>query len=248
MQTARWEPLTREGRVLVTKEHGFGTDTVLLARFAAPRAGERAAELGAGCGAASLLWGLSSGEVRVDAVELQEEACGLLRRSVAENRLEERLAVHHADLRALEGVLDAGRCDLVACNPPYPPAGSGKASDDPARRMARHEETGTLREIAQAAGRLLRFGGRFCLCQRPERLCDVLLALREASLEPKRLRFVQQREGSAPNLFLAEGKKGARPGLQLLPNLIIEDRAGGYTRELEALYGSYREATECPEN
>ncbi len=248
MQTARWEPLTREGRVLVTKEHGFGTDTILLARFAAPRAGERAAELGAGCGAASLLWCLSSGEVRVDAVELQEKACGLLRRSVAENRLEERLAVHHADLRALEGVLDAGRCDLVACNPPYQPAGSGKASDDPARRMARHEETCTLREIAQAAGRLLRFGGRFCLCQRPERLCDVLLALREASLEPKRLRFVQQREGSAPNLFLAEGKKGARPGLQLLPNLIIEDRAGGYTREMEALYGSYREAAECPEN
>lgn len=246
--SARWEPLTEAGKVLVTKEHCFGTDTLLLSRFSAPKKGELAAELGAGCGAISLLWCLSDETLRVHAVELQEEACSLLRRSVSENRLEERLSVHHADLRALKGELEAGKFDLVACNPPYSAEGSGLKSSVTARSMARHEETCTLREVIESAARLLKFGGRFCLCQRPERLCDVLTELRRASLEPKRLLFVQQRQKSAPNLFLAEGKKGAKPNLQLLANLVIEDSAGGYSEEMKALYGAYGEAAKCPEN
>ena len=78
--------------------------------------------------------------------------------------------------------------------------------------------------------------GRFCLCQRPERLTDVLLAMRQNGLEPKRLRWVQQRSEKAPWLFLAEGKAGAKPGLVTEPPLIVENADGSYTDEMKQIY------------
>ena len=83
--------------------------------------------------------------------------------------------------------------------------------------------------------RQLRYGGRFCLCHRPERLADVICALREAGLEPKRLRLVQQRPASAPWLLLAEGRRGGKPGLRVEPPLIVEGE-GGFSPEMLRVY------------
>lgn len=58
---------------------------------------------------------------------------------------------------------------------------------------ARHECTCTLEDVAKAGRDVLRFGGRLCLCQRPERLADAMNVFRSYGLEPKRLRLVQQR-------------------------------------------------------
>ena len=66
------------------------------------------------------------------------------------------------------------------------------------------------------ASRLLKNGGRFCICHRPERLADLLSGLRACSLEPKRLRLLLAAPGDAvPWLVLCEAKKGAGPGLQM---------------------------------
>ena len=93
-----------------------------------------------------------------------------------------------------------------------------------------------MEEVCSAAAWLLQYGGRFCLCQRPERLTDVLSAMRTAGLEPKRLRWVQQRPEKAPWLFLAEGKAGAKPGLSVEPPLIVENADGSYSDEMKMIY------------
>lgn len=238
----RWEPLGGGVSVLVSRQHRFGTDTLLLSCFAQPRPSERrAAELCAGCGALSLRWFQSGGRsICVDAVELQREACGLMRRSVGQNGLQEYYRPVEADLRLLKGTLPGNAYDLVVCNPPYMPLGTGLVNGEAGRRIARHESECTLSDVTGAAACLLRFSGRLCLCQRPERLCAVLKACQQAGLEPKRLRFVQQRPGKAPKLFLLEAKKGARPGgLVTEPILIIEDAKGGYSQEMLEIYGDY---------
>ena len=98
-----------------------------------------------------------------------------------------------------------------------------------------------LDDICEAARWLLRFGGRFVICQRPERLTDVLSSLRAHELEPKRLRLVQGRADKAPKLFLCEAKRGAKPGyMDVLPSLIIEDK-NGFTEEMKQIYGAYKE-------
>ena len=106
--------------------------------------------------------------------------------------------------------LPAGAFDLVVSNPPYFSLGSG-GSGGPTRS----EEHCALEELCAAAARLVRNGGRFALCHRPERLTDVVCILRASGLEPKRLKLVSHGPGHPPALLLVEGVRQGRPGLTI---------------------------------
>ena len=176
-------------------------------------------------------------------VELQPQAAELCRRAAAENQLGDRLCTITGDLRKIRSLLPAGSFDLVVCNPPYYPPGSGKVSAAAPLRDARSEHGCTLEEVCAAAAYLLRWGGSFCLVHKPERMADVLCALRASSLEAKRLRMVSCRAGLAPSLVLAEGRRGGRPGLQVEPPLILETPEGMPTKEADAIYFRKQEDT-----
>ena len=207
------------GRTVFTEtDCTFGTDAVVLAAFAAPAHG-RVCDLGCGCGIIPLL--VQRDDITVDAVDCHAPAVALARRSVSFNHLDHCITVHEQSWSAL--TLPVGQYDAVTCNPPYFPENCGKHSPDPARRLARHEQGNTLAEVCTAAARLLKTGGHFVLCHRPERLTDVLAALRACRLEPKRLQFVHGRENAAPFLLLCDAVKGARPSLKVLPPQIVSD-------------------------
>lgn len=216
-----WETLGNGVWLLTDQAHRFGEDALLLADFARPRSGERCCDLGTGCGIVAFQWRAQGAYNPIDGVELDGGAVELAKRSAAALQAGGRITFHHADWNRLEGVLPAGAYGLAACNPPYFPPGSGGVSRDEAAAAARHEpEPGLLPHLAAAAARLLKNGGRFCLCHRPERLCDVLEALRASGLEPKRLQLVQHRREASPWLLLCEARKGGRPGLRVLPPLV----------------------------
>ena len=241
MKNLHLEPLGGGIEIYVSDSYHFSTDTILLADFSKQTGAKRCADLGTGCGTIPLLWLKNEPRLTVDAVEIQEQACALLQKSIAHNKLENRLTVHCADLKELKGRLPFGAYDLVACNPPYKLDGTGIKSPIGAKNIALHETQCTLDDICKAAKRLLRFGGRFVICQRPERLTDVLSALRENELEPKKLRFVQGRADKAPKLFLCEAKRGAKQGyMDVLPALIVEDE-NGFTAEMREIYGTYKD-------
>ena len=108
--------------------------------------------------------------------------------------------------------------------------------------VARHESECTLDDVCRCGSSLLQFGGRLCICQRPERLADAMEAMRKYSVEPKKLRFVQQRKSKAPKLFLLEGRRGGKRGfLEVMPTLFIEDESGNFSEEMLNIYGSYKE-------
>ena len=239
----RWEPLSKEISVIVSPQHTFNTDTLLLAWFAAPRRKDRCADLGTGCGTIPLVWHSRFQPAHVYAVELQEDAASQAVRSVQAQGLADCITVLQRDLRELarkNNALPLGSLDVVACNPPYQEAGTGIGNRDGGRRIARHGETCTMEDVCQTAGALLQYGGRFCLCQRPQQMVGAMAAMRGAGIEPKRLRLVQQRPGKAPSLFLLEGKKGAKPGLVVEPVLLVEGEGGGFSQEMQEMYGEYK--------
>ncbi len=241
-ENERLEPLGGGIKIIVSDEHKFWTDTVLLADFSKPRKNDKACDLGSGCGTIPLIWMRNDCPGFVTAVEIQENACSMLRRSLELNGLRDKAEVICSDLRELRGKVGLSSYDVVVCNPPYKAAGSGIKSSGKSQLIARHETMCTMKDIAAAAKALLRFSGRFCMCQRPERLCDVLEAMRENDIEPKRLRFVQQRSSKAPKLFLVEGRRGGKPGgLVVEPVLFIEDEKGGFSEEMIGIYGQYKE-------
>lgn len=242
MEQASWEPLAPGCQVLVTREHGFSTDTLLLAAFSQPRRGERCADLGTGCGTIPLLWRARGEPGPILAVELQPQAAEQARRSVERSGYNGHIQVVEGDVRDYKALLPCQGLDRVACNPPYTLPGAGAASPDPQRRAARQGDCFSLEDLAQAARYSLKHRGRLCLCLPVRRLAEALALFPRFDLEPKLLRLVQQRRDKAPYLFLLECRRGGRPGgLEAAPTLLLEEDTGGPTRELLEVYGSYRD-------
>ncbi len=240
LENEKIQPLGGNYNIIVSDQHTFWNDTILLANFSAPKQSENAVDLGAGCGGISLMWCKNNLAKSITAIEIQKTACDMLNRSVKLNNLENKISVINADLCDLKGILPFGVFDIVVCNPPYKATGTGIVNPSEQHKIARHETLCTIDDITKTASNLLRFSGRFCLCLRPERLCEVFESMRKNNIEPKRLQFVQQRKSKAPKLFLVEGKRGGKKGgLIVMPTLFIEDENGSYSQEMIDIYGDY---------
>ena len=220
------EILDHGTRVFTAPGATFGSDALLLARFALPKPRQRALDLCSGCGIVALVWHDEGHRGPCTAVELDPDASALCAAAVRENGADH-ITPLCADLRDFcRAGPEQGWYDFAACNPPY--FAAGPRSPDPVRAAARHTDSRTLADAVNAAARALREGGRFTLCHRPDQLAEVFCAMRAARLEPKRLAFARQRPGSTPWLFVTEAQKGRRPGLRLEPDLLVETGAARY--------------------
>lgn len=238
MEDERREPLGAKMNIVVSDSHTFGTDAILLASFASIRRKDVACDMGTGCGIIPLIW--CKGETKsVTAIDIQEKACGQLKKSLELNGIEDRMTVLNADLRELKGKVEFGTFDLVTMNPPYKPVGTGIESVSKADKIARHETECTIDDAVSAAAKLLKFGGRFCMCHRPERLCDIIVSMRQGGIEVKRIRFVVQSEGCKPWLVLVEGKRGSKSHVVVESQLVMKDKDGNNTDEYRSMFGDY---------
>lgn len=232
------EPLGNNFNIVVSQSHTFGTDAVLLANFASIKRKDLACDMGTGCGIIPLIW--CKGETKeIFALDIQQKAISQLEKSLTLNDIGGRIKAVNCDLRQLKGVVPFGCFDLVTMNPPYKPVGTGIESVSQAERIARHEVACTVDDACRAAAQLLKYGGRFCMCHRPERLCDIIVSLRSNGLECKKIRFVTEKEGKAPWLVLVEGRRGGKSGVTVEKNLVMKDAKGQPTAEFRAMFGDY---------
>ena len=204
---AKAEVLHGKGTVvLIDREHRFGQDALLLARFAGIWRNWRVLDLGTGTGILPLLLYDEGFCGNCVALEISPQAAALASRSAQLNELES-MQVVCTDLRLFSS---ERKFDAVLCNPPYFPSGWGKKSASTEKCSARHEINCTLADAAEAARRNLKEGGRFCLCHRPERLAELFSILRQRRLEPKRLQLVRHSPQTAPWLVLVDARKYSR--------------------------------------
>ena len=238
LQDEKKEPLGNNMHIVVSPSHTFGTDAILLANFASIRRKDIACDMGTGCGIIPLIW--CKGETKeIYAVDIQPKAISQLEKSIELNNISGRIKPYNCDLRSIKEHLPAAGFDLVTMNPPYKPVGTGIESISEAERIARHEVTCTVDDAVKAAAQLLKYGGRFCMCHRPERLCDIIVSLRAHSLECKKIRFVVERQGKAPWLVLVEGKRGGKSGVTVVKELVMKDENGNPTDEFRSMFGDY---------
>ncbi len=212
------------------------TDSFVLSAFPRLKSGDRVCDLGCGSGLLGILLLAREPRLTVTGVDIQSAPLALARRAAEENGLSDRMAFYEADLRALKGTLEANAFDLVISNPPYFRAGSGYEAAGASRQVAREEKDCTVEDVCAAAARLLRFGGRFAVVFRPERLTDLLCAMRQVKIEPKTLRFVHHRPDSDPSLILVEGKLGGKSGLTIMRPLILHHADGTAGEEMNEIY------------
>lgn len=214
----------------------LSTDSILLADFVNILQAKRGIDLGCGSGIIALLLLDRSEKLSMTGLEINPEAAELFNVNMAENRLSERAMAVTGDIRCHRELFNAGSFDLVTANPPYFPENSGMMSPKSDRAAARGELQCTLRDICEAAAFLLKTGGIFSIVHRSERLSELMCTMTACGIEPKRLRLVQYRIGTAPSLVLAEGRRGGKPGLKAEPTLILANEDGTETEEYKRIY------------
>ena len=230
-----------ESLKLIQKKDGltFGTDAYLLAAYMYANCGGTAAELGGGTGIISLLAASRGRFDKIFIAEIQKDYAELIERNIALNGFDGRLEVICKDARELKSTDMGKEVDAVFSNPPYMKTDSGKANENEGKYIARHEVFGGIDDFCAAAYRLLKFGGRFYVVYRPDRLIDLIDALRRNKLEPKKMTFVQGDTKTAPSMVLIEAKKGASPSLTLTKNLIMyKDGSRDMSEDAEKIYES----------
>ena len=220
-------------------EFCFSLDAVLLAHFATVKSEARIVDLGTGTGVIALLLA-ARGARQVTGLEFSQSMAAMATRSVRLNELQDKVEIIQGDLCKVKKLLPAGQYDLVVSNPPYRAIGGGLISPNDRVAMARHEVTATLQDVVNAARYLVKTRGRFAMVHLPERMTEIIVAMSKAGLEPKRLQLVHSTMDKKPKMLLIEGMRAAKPGLEVLPPLVVYKSDGSYSDEIQKYYKEFR--------
>jgi tRNA1Val (adenine37-N6)-methyltransferase len=181
----------------------YSIDAVLLAALPRPKPGQSLLDLGTGCGIIPLILAFRNHDVRITGVEVQSELARLAAMNVANNGLQDRIRILHADLRRL--------------------------SPDNQRALARHEIKVNLHQLIGSVRKLLKTGGRFAIIYPSERAVDLFNEMRTAGLEPKWLQCVHSQADGDARLVLVQAVMGGKPGLKIESPLVVYASDGSYS-------------------
>ena len=213
----------------------FSLDALLLAHFVTIKRREQIVDLGTGNGVIPLVLAYLHPSATVTGVELQTAMVERARRNVELNERERQIRIIGGDVRAVKQLGAAASFDVVVCNPPYRKPGSGRISANDEKQIARHEMAGNLADFLGAGSFLLRTKGRLAIVYPAVRFIDLLAAMRQARIEPKRLRMVHSRPNVEASLVLAEGTKDGKSGVEVSAPLMIYRRGKQYTGEVASM-------------
>ena len=227
-----------DGRLTVLQSrlgYRFSIDSLLLAHFVYVKRADRIVDMGSGNAVVSLALARFHPSTTVTGIELQSSMVERARRNVRLNGLDGQIQIVHGDVRSRRHMPDAGIFDVAVCNPPYRDPSSGRTSVHDERRIARHVLNGGLGDFLGAGAFFLRNKGRVALVYLALRSAELIVAMRQAGLEPKRLRMVHSFHDAQASMVLLEGVKGGRAGLAVLPPLTVYRRGKEYTNEVTAM-------------
>lgn len=233
------DDLQRNGYRIIQKKNGFcfGMDAVLLSGFACVKEGEQVIDLGTGTGIIPILLEAKTEGKHFTGLEIQEEVADMASRSVALNGLEERVSIIRGDIREASQLLGRASFDVVTSNPPYMNDQHGLKNPQEMKAISRHEVLCTLDDVCREAAALLKPGGRFYMVHRPHRLAEIISALKQYKLEPKRMKLVHPFIDKDANMVLIEAVRGGKSMIKVEAPIIVYREYGIYTDEIYTIYG-----------
>lgn len=236
----RVDDLERNGYKLIQNPEVFcfGIDAILLAHFAkVSNTKQKILDIGTGTGIIPIVMHAIYKKGHFIGIDIQEEMIKMASRSVLLNKIEQDVEMKVMDIKDYKQNFTQGTFDLITCNPPYMKGGAGLKNEHPSKTIARHEVACTLEDIIEAAGYMLKYGGKMCMIHRPHRLVDIVASMRQNKIEPKTMRMIHPKLGKSPTMVLIQGVKNGNPELRVQPPLYVYNEDGTYTDEIYEIYG-----------
>lgn len=194
----------------------FTSDSILLSKFARAKFKDDVADFCSGSGVVGFHFLCLNPQINsLTLFEMQQKLADMSRRTAEMNDF--RCQINCCKLQDIGSEYN-DKFSLILCNPPYEKGGFENA--DYEKAVCRKEITLTLKEIAEAAFKKLKFGGRLAILNRADRAAELIYTLKESGLETKRLQFVCGTEGAKPYLVMAEAVKGGKAGVEVLPTIV----------------------------
>lgn len=238
-ENERLDDLQRNGLKIIQKTDGFcfGMDAVLLSGFASVKRGEKVLDMGTGTGIIPLLLSAKTDGEHFKALEIQKEIADMAARSVALNHLEEKIEIVNGDIREASRIFGAASFDVVTTNPPYMNDAHGLKNPTEVKAISRHEILCTLDDVVREGAKVLKPGGRMYMVHRPHRLIEIIIAMKQYKLEPKRMKMVHPFKDKEANMVLIEAVRGGGSWLKTEAPIVVYKEPGVYMDEIYEIYG-----------
>jgi len=156
-----------------SKGHRYGSESLALAAFCELSPHERVVEFGSGVGVISLVLAAKNQLREIVSIEIQGMLHEIALKNVRENECGAIVRCVHGDFRNFSKK-NRQIFDVVVTNPPFYSAGNGRLPADAQRAAARHELSGTLSELLEAAKRVLRPQGRLAMVFKNDRYDELV--------------------------------------------------------------------------
>jgi len=239
MENERLDDLQRNGLKIIQKTDGFcfGMDAVLLSGFATVKPGEKVLDMGTGTGIIPLLLSAKTKGEHFTGLEIQDVIADMAARSVNLNHLEGKIEIVNGDIKEASRIFGAASFDVVTTNPPYMNDAHGLKNPTEVKAISRHEVLCTLEDVVREGAKVLKSGGRMYMVHRPHRLIEIITAMKQYKLEPKRMKMVHPFLDKEANMVLIEAVKGGGSWLKMEAPIVVYQEPGVYTDEIWEIYG-----------
>lgn len=211
-----------------------GTDGVLIGAWVKVEGCKNILDVGTGTGLISLMIAQRS-IARIDAIDIDENACLQATENVASSPFASFIHVHHQSFDNYIKTTE-NKYDLIVSNPPFF-VDSLKCPDNQ-RRMARHTDTLLLADLIEGCLHLLTFNGRIALILPSDREEELTRIIEKKQLFITHKTDVIPTPNAQPKRLLVELSPYHLPAFRSTV-LIIEESRHHYTPEYKTLTKDY---------
>ncbi len=219
------------------KGYRYNIDSMLLARFAQFKEGEKVCDLGTGVGLLGILAILRGKAGKVWGLEVQEELAQYAEKNKEELKLGSQMEIIRANWKEVKKHLRPNSADLIISNPPYRKLKTGRISQTSLKAIASHELEGSLGDLLQSARYLMKAKGRFVVIYPTLRLEELITELAKQKLKIQRICFIHPYQDRPATHFMLEAVRSVSGEMEVEKPLIIFRDKDHYQIELEEWVG-----------
>lgn len=215
----------------------FSLDSVLLPNFVTINKNiKNILDIGCGNLPVSLILTTKT-DASITAVEIQKDVYDIALKNLELNNKQNQINIINADIRNLYKNFETEYYDVIVCNPPFfKVSKDSHLNKNDYKTIARHEVFLNLDDLFSISKKILKNNGIISIVHRPERLLDIICAMRKYNIMPKKIQFVYPKKDKEANILLIEGTKNGNSGMKILPPLFVHNEDGTYTDEVKKYF------------